>query len=119
MFWVFAFPVVIYLRWFHYRRLYRGVITRFLHRNFGLAGPLYVHCFQFLLLLAAIMSSFVGPRGVTDAELALYWTISFVWAVVDYITGGDDPGRRLRKLARALKKKLTLAPAPRPVINLR
>lgn len=118
-FWVVAFPVIIYLRTVHWRRLCRGQITRFLYRTFGLLGPGYAHLFSVTMLLTAVGFMFAGQQTATDVMFALYWTFNFVWVVVDYVTGGDDPGRRVKRLAHVLRKKLTIAPAPRPAIDLR
>lgn len=118
-FWVVAFPVILYLRMAHWQRLSRGKITRFLYRTFGLLGPSYAHLFSVSLLLVGVGFMFAGLETATDVTLALYWTANFAWTVIDYITGGDEPGKRIKKLARALAKKFTVAPAPRPAIDLR
>lgn len=119
VFWVCAFPVILYLRAVHHRRLLRGVIHRFFIRCWGPLGYVFAHIFMWMLLMAALISAFAGLEKAADYEFAMYWTIWFVWLVIDYITGGDDPGRRIRKLAKDLAKKLAFAPAPRPVIDLR
>lgn len=125
-FWMIAFPVEQYLYIFHARRIRRGVIHRWLYRNWGPGGPLLAHMMLFMLVFLSVILLFVDLAtplpiipDVQSVVIATFWTLYVGWAVIDYITGGDDPGKRVKKLVSSLVKKLKIAPAPRPVIDLR
>jgi hypothetical protein len=48
-----------------------------------------------------------------------FYTFLLVTAVVDWITGSDDPPwRRWQESASAALKKLRIQPAPQPVIDM-
>lgn len=116
-FWMIAAMVVITVWRRHGRRLRRGVIHRYLFRHWGLFGPLWAQMFLISWLVVGLGFYITGPQEVARVITALYWTIDLAWTLIDYITGGDDPGKRLRKLSEALKKKFALAPRQRPVID--
>ena len=113
--WIFSVPVILFLEAFHMRRLYRGKIRRALIRRYGPVAVINAHGMFLALIFAALAATLIHQDTVADILFALYFTIRLAWDIVDYITGGDDPGRRLRSLASKLKEKLVIKPSPRPV----
>jgi|SRR5688572_11957176 len=95
------------------RRMRRGRLYLWERR---MLGP---HA-EFLICAIALPAVFVavvliGERWPCD----FWWLYLAIGCVVDYITGGDEPGKRVKALASSLVKKLTIQPPPRPVIDLR
>jgi hypothetical protein len=117
-FWALAFPLDLALL-SHPRaraRMERGVIRRYLRSKLGPFGPSTTQAAMLFLFLSISISFMFVNSDISSFFLALYWTLLIAWQIIDVITGGDEPRRRLRKKAAELAKKFRLAPAPRPVI---
>ena len=97
----------------HRRRMERGKHFKWMARAFG---PLSYHAPRMVLATAML-----PPMMLTDAVWPIDAFYGYLVATtsVDWITGSEDPPwRRWKESASAALKKLRIAPAPQPVIDV-
>lgn len=97
----------------HRRRMERGKHFKWMIRAFG---PLSYHAPR--MVLATVL---LPPVMITGAAwpIDVFYGYLVATTSVDWITGSDDPPwRRWKESASAALKKLRIAPAPRPVIDV-
>lgn len=118
-FFKWAWPVIITLDFWlrgwdpHCRRMQRGKWRAWEARTFGPLGHSLMLLFVASASLAGVAAS--GERWPID----FYWGYILLAMVVDFITGGEDQGKRFKAWASSKVKKLKISPPPRPAIDLR
>jgi hypothetical protein len=103
--------VSLYLNRVHQARLMRGVVRR----RLGIEKILMLQLSSLGVLIVCPVLWLTGNVMAGDMLFSFYATSRAAWDVIDYITGGDDPGKRLRRWASNKVKKLTITAPPRPV----
>ncbi len=112
----YGWPIILAADWFlrsvepHKRRMRRGKWFCWQVRTFG---PFGVFLWEFPLL-GIMIAGCIAFRSAWPANI--WWTYIAVGCAVDWITGSDDPP--FKRWVEAAKKKLTIAPPPRPAIDL-